>query len=78
MLERVYATLSGTSNTSATGPDGVSYQILTMVNKIYLGEQLMIQMVANIMIRAIPKEWQDSMMVFIPQPGKDYTQLKAW
>ena len=78
MLEKVYAALSGTSNTSAPGPDGVSYKILKIANKTYMGEQLMVQVATNLTMGSIPKEWQDSKVVFIPKPGKDHTQLKAW
>ena len=42
MQEKVYTALSGTSNSSAPGPDGVSYQILKIGNKTYLGEPLMV------------------------------------
>ena len=26
----------------------------------------------------VPRQWLDSKVVFIPKPGKDHTQLKAW
>ena len=74
MLEKVYTLLSGTSNSSAPGPDRVSYNILKMAIKTYLGEQLMVQVATNRIVGSIPKEWQDSKVVFIPKPGKNYTQ----
>ena len=78
ILEKVFTALSSTSNSSALGPDGVSYKILKMGNKTYLGEQLMVQVAINLTMGTIPKEWQDSKVVFIPKLSKDHTQLKHW
>ena len=78
MLENIYTALSGTSNSSSPGPDGINYEILQMANKTFLGEQLVVQVATNLAIGTIPREWQDSKLVFIPKPGKDHTQLKAW
>ena len=38
----------------------------------------MLQVAINLTMSSIPKEWQDSKVVFIPKPGKDHRQLKAW
>ena len=77
MLEKTYAALLGTSNSSALGPDRINYKILRMANQTCLGVQLMVQVATNLVTGTIPREWQDSKMVFIPKLGKDHTQLKA-
>ena len=41
LLAKVYTALSGTSNTSAPGPDGISYKTLKAANKTPLGRALM-------------------------------------
>ena len=56
MLGKVYKALSGTSNTSAPGPDGISYRILKAANKTRLGGELMLQVAANLVIGSIPKD----------------------
>ena len=38
----------------------------------------MVQVGINLTMGSIPKEWQDSKVVFIPKLGKDHTQLQAW
>ena len=38
----------------------------------------MVQVATNLTMGSIPKEWQDSKVVFIPKPGKNHTQLRAW
>ena len=78
LLTMVYTALSGTSNTSAPGPDGISYKTLKAANKTPLGRALMDQVTQQIAAGTVPREWQDSKVVFIPKPGKDHTQLKAW
>ena len=74
----VYTALSGTSNTSAPGPDGISYKTHKAANKTPLGKVLMEQVVQQLATGTIPRQWQDSKVGFIPKPGKDHTQLKAW
>ena len=70
MLGTVYKGLSGTSNTSAPGPDGISYRIWKAANKTRLGEELIIQVAANLGIGSFPKDWQNSKVVFIPKLRK--------
>ena len=70
--------LSRTSNTSAPGPDGISYKIIKWANKSVLGEYLIDDVVDNLMEGKIPKEWQNSKVVFIPKPNRDLALLKAW
>ena len=78
LLTKVYTALSGTSNTSAPGPDGISYKTLKAANKTPLGRALMDQVAPQLAAGTVLREWQDSKVVFIPKPGKDHTQLKAW
>ena len=69
--------LSRTSNTPAPGPDGISYKIIKWANKSVLGEYLIDEVVDNIMEGKIPKEWENSKVVFIPKPNRDLALLKA-
>ena len=41
LLAKVYTALSGTYNTSAPGPDGISYKTLKAANKTPVGRALM-------------------------------------
>ena len=78
LKDKVLDALSRTSNTSAPGPDGISYKIIKWANKSVLGEYLMDDVVDNLMEGKIPKEWQNSKVVFIPKPNRDLALLKAW
>ena len=78
LLVKVYTGLSVTSNTSTPGSDRISYKTLKAANKTPLGRVLMNQVTQRIAAGTVPREWQDSKVVFIPKPGKDHTQLKAW
>ena len=78
LLTKVYTALSGTSNTSAPGSDGISYKTLKAANKTPLCRALMDQVAQQLAAGTVPREWQDSKVVFIPKLGKDHTQLKAW
>ena len=78
ILAKVYTALSGTSNTFAPGPDGISYKTLKAAYKTPLGRALMDQVTQQLAAATVPRVWQDSKVVFIPKPGKDHTQLKAW
>ena len=78
LLTKVHTALSGTSNTSAPGPDRISYKTLKAANKTPLGRALVDQVTEQLAVGTVLREWQESKVVFIPKPGKDYTQLKAW
>ena len=80
LLDKTYKALAGTSNTSAPGPDGISYKILKAATnlKTTLGSALMLQVATSLSTGSVPMEWQQSKVVFIPKPGKDHTQLKSW
>ena len=78
LKNKVLDALSRTSNTSAPRPDGISYKIIKCANKSVLCEYLIDDVVDNLMEGKIPKEWQDSKVVFIPKPNRDLALLKAW
>ena len=78
LKDKVLDALSRTSNTSAPGPDGISYKIIKWGNKSILGEYVIDDVVDNLMEGKFPKEWQDSKVVFIPKPTRDLALLKAW
>ena len=77
LQDKVLEALSRNSNTSAPGPDGISYKIIKWANKSVLGEYLIDDVVDNLMEGKIPKEWQDPKVVFIPKPNRDMELLKA-
>ena len=78
LKDQVLDALSRTSNTSVPGPDGISYKIIKWANKSVLGEYLIDDVVDNLMEGKIPKEWQNSKVVFIPKPNRALAHLKAW
>ena len=78
LKDKVLDALSRTSNTSAPVPDGISYKIIKWANKSVLGEYLIDDVVDNLMQGKIPKEWQNSKVVFIPKPNRDLALLNAW
>ena len=77
LKDKVLDALSRTSNTFAPGPDGISYKIIKWANKSVLGEYLIDDVVDNLIEGKIPKEWQDSKLVFIPKPNRALALLKA-
>jgi len=70
--------LSGTSNSSVLGPDGIGYRLIKMVIGTKLGDELIKEMVENLARGRIPVEWQNSKVVIIPKPGKDHNKTKGW
>ena len=78
LRDKILDALSRTSNTSAPGPDGINYQLIKWANKTILGEYLISEVVDNLLEGRIPREWQNSKVVFIPKPKRDLTLLKAW
>ena len=78
LKDKVLDALSRTSNISALGRDGISYKIIKWANKSVLGEYLIDDVADNLMEGKIPKEWQNSKVVFIPKPNLDLALLKAW
>ena len=77
LKDKVLDALSRTSNTSAPGPDGISYTIIKWANKSVLGKYLIDDVVDNLLEGKIPKQWQNSKVVFIPKPNRDLAFLIA-
>ena len=78
LREKVHHALSRTSSSSAPRPDGISYKVLKLANKMVLGDKIMETVAIELARGTIPREWQESKVVFIPKPGKDNIQLKGW
>ena len=78
LKDKVLGALSRTSNTSALGPDVISYKIIKWANKSVLGKYLIDDVVDNLMEGKSPMEWQNSKVVFIHKPNRDLALLKAW
>ena len=78
LVEKLRKALQGTSNTSAPGPDRISYRFIKAVISTIFGEELLIQMAKQLEMGRAPSDWQLSQVVMIPKPGKDHTQLKGW
>lgn len=72
--------LSKTKNTSALGPDEVTWRLLKMIKDTRLGEAVLedVEMMVQLDIGYYGEaEWRDMMMVIIPKPGKDHSKVKG-
>jgi len=69
--------LSGTSNSSAPGPDGIGYRLIKLVMRTKVGKEVVKEVARNLGRGRIPKEWQNSKVVMIPKPGKDHNKTKG-
>ena len=69
--------LQGTSNCSASGPDGISYRFIKAIKDIVLGTLLFRQLASYIAKGEIPAEFQLSKVVMIPKPGKDHKHVQG-
>ena len=78
LVEKLGKALQGTSNTSAPGPDKISYQFIKAVIGTIFGEKLLVQMAKELEKGRAPPDWQLSKVVMILKPGKDHIQLKGW
>ena len=74
----MFKALGGTSNTSAAGPDGISYKMIKKVLSTSLGQELIEEIVHNLHQEQIPQAWQQMKVVMIPKPGRDLTLTKNW
>ena len=70
--------LQGTSNSSAPGPDGISYRFIKAIKDTVLGTLLFRQLASYIARGEIPTEFQLSKVMMIPKPGKNYKHMKGW
>ena len=70
--------LQGTSNSSASGLDGISYRFIKAIKDTVLGTLLFHQLASYIVRGEIPTEFQLSKVVMIPKPSKDHKHVKGW
>ena len=78
MVAQVIKALSGTSNSSAPGPDGVSYKLLKAIKDTRLGKDVVEEVATNLIRGKIPDRWKEMRVVLIPKPGRDLTKTKSW
>jgi len=78
MVDRVERALMGTKNSSAPGPDGISYRLIKAIKDTPLEQGLLQEVVENLLKGVIPKRWKEMRVVLIPKPGRDLTKTKSW
>ena len=78
MVAQVIKALSGTSNSSAPGPDGVSYKLLKAIKDNRLGKAVVEEVATNLIRGKIPDRWKEMRVVLMPKPGRDLTKTKSW
>ena len=78
LVDKLRKALQGTSNTSAPGPDRISYRFIKAVTGTIFREELLVQIAKELEVGRALSDWQLSKVVMIPKPGKDHTQLKGW
>ena len=70
--------LMGTINSSAPGPDGVSYRLIKVVRDTPLGQGLMREVAESLLEGKTPPEWREMRVVLISKPGRDMSRTKSW
>lgn len=73
--------LSKTKNTSAPGPDGVTWKLLKMIKDTKLEKAVLdeVGMMAQLDTRYYGEaEWRRMTMLMNPKPGKDHSKVKGW
>ena len=70
--------LSGNTNNSTAGRDGVGYKLIKAVQDIRLGKEVLWENVAALRGGYIPDRWRNMWVVLIPKPGRDLTKTKNW
>ena len=78
MIKKVEVALSGTQNSSAPGPDGISYGFIKTIKDTTLGERVLEEVARNLIKEIISRKWQNSKVVIISKPGKDHEKTKGW
>ena len=73
MEDSVRKALVGTKNSSALGPDGVSYRLMKAVRDTPLGEELISEVALHLLEGTRPAKWKEMRVVLIPKPGRDLT-----
>src|SRR5258706_16308628 len=77
LVGKLRGALQGTSNSSAPGPDNISYRFMKALVDTVFGNELLIQMARELQKGKAPTDWQLSKVIMIPKPGKVHTQLKG-
>ena len=78
MIEQVRKALSGTSNSSAPGPDGINYKLLKAIKDTRLGKEVLKEVTTNLIRGRIPSRWKEMRVALIPKPERDLTKTKSW
>ena len=78
MIEQVRKALSGTSNSSAPGPDGINYKLLKAIKDTRLGREVLEEVATNLIRGSISDSWKEMRVVLIPKPGRDLTKTQSW
>jgi len=79
-VQRAREALGKTKNSSAPGPDGVTWKLLKKIKDTKLGRALLedAAQVAYMEGARMPEEWRKMRMIMLPKPGKDHTKVKGW
>ena len=78
MKALVEKALMGAKNSSAPGPDGVSYRLIKAVRDTPLGQGVIKEVVESLLEGRTPPEWREMRVVLIPKPGRDLIKTKSW
>ena len=68
----------GTKNSSALGPDGVSYRLIKSVRDTPLGQGVIREVAESLLEGRTPLKWRAMRVVLIPKPERDLTWTKSW
>ena len=78
LREQVDQALAKTSNSSAPGPDLISWRLLKAVSATVIGNAILDLVVTSLQTGQLPQEWREMRTVMIPKPGKDHTKVGGW
>ena len=78
LVMKVKIMLSRTQNSSALGPDSISYRFIKTIKETILEEKVIEEVARNLIKGTILREWQNSKVVMIPKLRKDHTKTKGW
>jgi len=80
-MTHIQHALKKTRNSSAPGPDGISWKLLKMLKDTEIGRAV-IEDAGQVAERRgatrMLESWRAMKMVMIPKPGKDHTAVKGW
>ena len=78
MEEKIRRALIGTKNSSAPGPDGISYRLIKAIKDSPLGEEVVNEVALQLLVGTIPDKWKEMRVLLIPKPGRDLTITNNW